>query len=426
MRAFWSAKLRSRQRTVLLVAGAALAGMGLLAACGSTPFGGSAATNGNTPAASGPSSPGGTTSARTSPTATASSTTTAPASASCARPAVNTSGSGDLTGIQFISPQQGWVVGQRDILATSDGGRHWTVQDSGSLDLTSVDFISQQTGWAVGTSALLATTDGGEHWESLTDPCLRSVHFISADLGFAVAGGTGSTVRAMAPAYGGKALVTTDGGSTWQPLHTPAGVQTLCFDDPADGWLGAAGKLYRTTDGGRTWTLVTAGPKPPSVGSVASMSVQCAGRGDAWALDIGPGAAMNQEPHIGYYASGSGAVPLFAEQYFPHSGVSVTTQSPGSYSGPVSAISPTSAAFLDWCPACGPGTVPWGLVTGTTLTREGNVAGLTQPQSASFLSPQLGWVAGTFTRFGRTTTRVYQRIVWTGNGGRTWRVLYSS
>jgi hypothetical protein len=136
---------------------------------------------------------------------------------------------------------------------------------------------------------------------------------------------------------------------------------------------------------------------------------------------------MSQQQHIGYYASRSGAVPLFAEQYFPHPGVSVTTESPGSYAGPISAISPTSAAFLDWCPACE--SVPWDLVTGagTSIIREGNVAQLTQPESASFLSTQLGWVVGTVTndQSGASPSPL-QSIVRTSDGGRTWQVLYTS
>src|ERR1700722_15337366 len=55
-----------------------------------------------------------------------------------------------LTGVQFISPTQGWVVGRHVILATDDGGATWTVQRRGQLDLVSVDFISADTGWAVG------------------------------------------------------------------------------------------------------------------------------------------------------------------------------------------------------------------------------------------------------------------------------------
>jgi hypothetical protein len=73
-------------------------------------------------------------------------------------PAASQTGpAGYLSGIQFVSPVRGWVVGKHAILATYDGGRRWTVQDTGSLNLTSVDFISAQDGWAVGTDSVLAT-----------------------------------------------------------------------------------------------------------------------------------------------------------------------------------------------------------------------------------------------------------------------------
>jgi photosystem II stability/assembly factor-like uncharacterized protein len=360
------------------------------------------------------------------------SATSPPATSTAAEcPAASQTGpAGYLSGIQFVSPVRGWVVGQREILATSDGGRRWTVQDTGSLNLTSVDFISAQDGWAVGTDSVLATTDGGAHWTALADPCIRSVHFVTPQTGFAIAGGTGSSSSSPVPADGGRVLATTDGGRSWHALPAPADAQTVCLDNTRQGWLGAGGRLYRSTDGGYGWTQVTAGAAPPSPGATATMIVQCAGAGAAWALDIGPGAAMSQEPHIGYYAGPAGAVPLFAEQYFPHPGVSVTTASPGSYAGPISAISPTATAFLDWCPACGLGTVPWDLVTGsgTSITREGNVGGqLTQAESASFLSAQLGWVVGVMTRNGSSARPLQlQRIVSTSDGGRSWHVLYTS
>jgi photosystem II stability/assembly factor-like uncharacterized protein len=337
---------------------------------------------------------------------------------------------GWLTGIEFVSPSQGWAVGQNVILATTDGGAHWRVQLSGALNLTLVDFVNAQDGWAAGNASLLATTDGGAHWTALPEPCplIRSVHFISPSTGFAVAGGTNDAGFDPAmPNAGGVVLTTTDGGRTWRTLPAPAGAQSVCFSDPAHGWLGAGGRLYRTIDGGRQWS----GPLTPSSGDTgagtAAMSVQCAGDGSAWALSIGPGAAMSQEPHIGYHADASGATGIFAEQYFP--GPNPPGRAPGSYAGPFSALGASSAVFIDYCPACGPGTAPWDLATGSgaTLTVKGNVGKITSPQAASFLSAQAGWVAGTATEFTDTgKARSQQRIVATTDGGATWQVEYAS
>ena len=157
------------------------------------------------------------------------------------------------------------------------------------------------------------------------------------------------------------------------------------------------------------------------------MNVQCAGDGSAWALSIGPGAAMSQEPHIGYHADASGATGVFAEQYFP--GPNPPGRAPGSYAGPFSALSPSAAVFIDYCPACGPGTAPWDVATGSgvTLTVKGNVGKINDPQAASFLSAQAGWVAGTATEFTDTgKARSQQRIVATTDGGRTWQLEYAS
>jgi hypothetical protein len=390
-----------RKRLLALVCGAIM-----LAGCGGA----------RTPGAAGSAAPG-----RES---------TVPAGRGC--PAAPAPSAGYLTGIQFVSAAQGWAVGQDMILATADGGQHWTVQRSGQLNLNSVDFISNRVGWAVGTGTLLATSDGGAHWSALPEPCppIRSVHFISPESGFAVAGGR--TVGGSwpgTPETAGVVLATSDGGRSWRELPTPADAQTVCFSDPQAGWLGADGRLYRTSDGGRSWAPVTAGVQSQVAGYPATMIVQCAGPGSAWALEVGPGAAMSQQPHVGYHAGPAGTAPIFAEQYFPHPGVRVLAESPGSYAGPFSAISPSAAAFIDFCPACGLGTAPWDLVTGSgaLLAREGNVGGLTDPEAASFLSPQLGWVVGTVTSGNGTSGyRQRWRIVFTDDGGQTWQVQYAS
>jgi hypothetical protein len=233
------------------------------------------------------------------------------------------------------------------------------------------------------------------------------------------------------PASGGQVLATRDGGHSWYRLATPADAQTVCFSDPQHGWLGANGLLYRTADGGRQWTVLTS-MSGQDVGSgestyVADMSVECANDGSAWALRVGPGAAMSHQAHVGYHADQASVTPLFAQQYFQTPGATPTVQAPGSYAGPFSVIDAASAVFIDWCSACGEGTAPWDIAanSGATLTREGNVGAITQPQAASFLSSQAGWVAGSESVFLASGTRSQERIVATADGGRTWRVQYA-
>jgi photosystem II stability/assembly factor-like uncharacterized protein len=354
------------------------------------------------------------------------------AGASCppAAPAATVQ-AGALTGLEFVSPTQGWAVGQHTILATADGGAHWTAQRSGNLNLTSVDFISARDGWAVGTASLLATTDGGAHWNALPEPCqpIRSVHFISPTTGFAVAGGTNADgTGPAAPEAGGTVLSTSDAGRTWHTMTAPPNAQTVCFSDPQHGWLGANGLLYRTSDGGKNWTSLTTMAGQAGAGSPAAMSVECANNGTAWALRVGPGAAMSQNPHVGYYANQQAAVPLFAEQYFQTPGAKPSAQSPGSDAGPFSAIDSATAVFIDWCSACGAGTAPWDLVSksGAVLGKMGNVGSITQPQAASFQSAKVGWVAGSYSVLSATSTgKTQQRIVATTDGGRTWHVQWS-
>lgn len=86
--------------------------------------------------------------------------------------------------------------------------------------------------------------------------------------------------------------------------------------------------------------------------------------------------------------------------------------------------------FIDYCPACGFGTAPWDVATGSgaTLTVKGNIGKITNPQATSFLSTQAGWVAGTAREFSSSggKSRSQQRIVATTDGGRTWQVRYAT
>lgn len=349
----------------------------------------------------------------------------------------------ELTGVQFVSGSTGWVAGWDQILGTDDGGRHWVTEyrTTAAAALATVDFADGTHGWVVGASTILVTVDGGGHWRALPEPCpvIRTVHFISPAVGFAVAGG--SLPWLGVPPVGGVLLRTTDGGRHWQRLAAPANAQTVCFADPERGWLGADGRIYGTVDGGQSWTLAVRGaygaPDAPSLAEV-----ECAGSAAAWAEVIGPGATMSQQPHIGYHTFGAAWTPIFAEQYFPHPGVFVPANSPGAESGPFSPVSPAKAVFIDSCPACSPagtpppgtalqGTAPMDLAQdgGAVLAPRGRVRGLTVANAAAFVTLDNGWVVGTqityHTSSSATTSTLINRIVHTWDGGRTWQVQYT-
>jgi photosystem II stability/assembly factor-like uncharacterized protein len=72
-----------------------------------------------------------------------------------------------LYGIFFISPFQGWVVGQEGTIArTQDGGRQWEFQPSNTLNTFYDVGIVGSSGWIVGDKgSVLVSRDGGERWE---------------------------------------------------------------------------------------------------------------------------------------------------------------------------------------------------------------------------------------------------------------------
>lgn len=73
----------------------------------------------------------------------------------------------------FLTMQQGWVVGAggNTLYKTSDGGQHWTSITPGATfqHISRLDFVSAYEGWAISTSSpaaplLLKTVDGGQTW----------------------------------------------------------------------------------------------------------------------------------------------------------------------------------------------------------------------------------------------------------------------
>lgn len=115
-----------------------------------------------------------------------------------------------LTDLQKVSNNFFVAVGERGHILLSQNGDEWqqAAVPAQSM-LTAVYFVDELHGWAVGHDALiLATTDGGKSWQVQQflpedDKPLLDVHFRDAMHGIAVG------------AYG-LFYKTTDGGATWE------------------------------------------------------------------------------------------------------------------------------------------------------------------------------------------------------------------
>jgi photosystem II stability/assembly factor-like uncharacterized protein len=169
--------------------------------------------------------------------------------------------------VQFIDPQQGWVVGEfGKIMHTTDGGETWREQErtlmegTGIFDLLDlptlfgVHAIDGQRAVASGLEGHIArTTDGGARWTfdkldagdvPLVDP-LYDVTELPDGTGWGV-GAAGEVVRKgpADPAWT-RAKIGQD-VLTW--------LRSIDFSDPQNGWMvGGFGLIFRTTDGGKTW-----------------------------------------------------------------------------------------------------------------------------------------------------------------------------
>ena len=151
-----------------------------------------------------------------------------------------------------------------EILATTDGGAHWTSQTvpAGSTELTAIACASTivcdaVSGSVESGSTVLSTTDGGTTWRSLPIGAITSLSAIACPT-------TTSCVVTGQNQLGQAAIVaTTDAGATWvtQYQSTSQNFSTtfsslacpsaeVCFAVGQDG-------ILATTDGGTTWTSQT-------------------------------------------------------------------------------------------------------------------------------------------------------------------------
>jgi photosystem II stability/assembly factor-like uncharacterized protein len=167
-----------------------------------------------------------------------------------------------IIGLRFTSPLDGWLsVWQikpesrnaefRTRLAhTRDGGEHWTFVDSPDLARGAFDVTSSYAIASGGAGAVLLYDVEHGTWRSASTharPALRGIRFVTRDRGYAGVQG------------GGPALLTNDGGASWEPWVTQEHLRiTITTQDAL--WATGDAPFYRSGDLGVSWREV---PPPP-------------------------------------------------------------------------------------------------------------------------------------------------------------------
>jgi photosystem II stability/assembly factor-like uncharacterized protein len=167
-----------------------------------------------------------------------------------------TSTAGVMTDIRFADRIHGWAVGGNQataiIVATVDGGQHWTPQYSGSEIAGQFDLVrvwDSRHVWVMGYNAVMQTDNGGEFWSL--------AYFGDGSLSdMDLAGPSAVWVTASA----GSILHSSDGVGWSQTTLLNHGKEPFAFlgfvkfSSKYAGWVtGLRDEIVMTRDGGRTW-----------------------------------------------------------------------------------------------------------------------------------------------------------------------------
>ena len=297
----------------------------------------------------------------------------------------------------MVGPRLGWAVGSHAIFATTDGA-HWAKQYASTEEFVGIDFISATTGWAVATRTLIGTKDGGRSWRPLGEPAapIRSVHFATPTQGWGIAGGSDpQQIHGwLVPRDSATLVYTYDGGLTWRAVDGPSNPQTVCFSDPAQGWIGTPDGVYvyRNSDVGHTWSNVL--PRPDVQPTLPQETlVECAAPIALWVLFLGGPSAMSHSPYIAY-ATVDGAAwrAVMKESMSEGQILPGVPAGPDTYPPSFSVVDPQDAIFVGDGPATYVAQCVVASNGGATLHRTGRIDNAPETFGAAFVSVTAGWV----------------------------------
>jgi photosystem II stability/assembly factor-like uncharacterized protein len=157
--------------------------------------------------------------------------------------------------IYFSSENQGFIIGQGNILRTTNGGLNWSAisRVPTGINWQSIFFVDNLTGWVCGSNGqIIKTIDGGLNWilqSSNVSNWLTSVHFTDTNNGFIVSDNYNAN----------QLLLTTDGGANWISVTVAQnmGFSEIGFSTNLKGFIIGDNAAFKTLDGGNTWTSIS-------------------------------------------------------------------------------------------------------------------------------------------------------------------------
>jgi photosystem II stability/assembly factor-like uncharacterized protein len=171
-----------------------------------------------------------------------------------------------------------------ELAVSTDGGNTWSSASlpPATYGLGSVTCPTTTLCIAVGAE-ILVSADGGQTWQIRTvvggTEALRSISCSSASQCVAIGPNPGGVQNADAAAT---AVITTDGGETWQQESLPAGTAALeqlscatttCFAGGPTTTPKGQATFVTSTDGGSTWATASA---PSAMSDVADLACPAA------------------------------------------------------------------------------------------------------------------------------------------------------
>jgi photosystem II stability/assembly factor-like uncharacterized protein len=212
----------------------------------------------------------------------------------------NLGSQGTYYGVEFITPQVGYLHSNLAVIKTTNAGASWDlVWDWQNFDpVSDIDFIDENTGLLAGSRddqpGVFRTTNGGQSWDRISNQALTRILHVAGDV--VIGARNASFYRSTdggetwSPTFtdeseannlmealrridedsfaaidiNARIWISNDAGQTWMRTFGPHGnwgfEWDIRFADSDTGYaVGRLGLIFKTTDGGQTWTQISNG-----------------------------------------------------------------------------------------------------------------------------------------------------------------------